>query len=120
MTTARDIKLDTNGDWEVSGGDLQLISDGPSIVQAIEIALQFFKGEWFLDLDAGVPWYQNVLVKNPDPNLLHSIFRKAISDVEGVTEVTALDLSIDNATRTLSVSFRVATDVGELSSTVTV
>lgn len=119
MTTARDIALDADGDWDVSGGDLVLVYDGAAILQAISIALRFFKGEWFLNTEAGLAYYQSVLVKNPDPTVLQSIFSKAILAVEGVTAINDLSLSLDTSTRTLSVSFRVATDAGLLSSTVT-
>ncbi len=116
--TARDIALDDAGDWNISGGDLTLVSDGPAILQALIIALEFFKGEWFLDEEAGLPYFQDVLVKNPDPNVLQSVFRTAILDVPGVLAINELTLLFDTAARTFAVTFRVSTDFGELVSTV--
>jgi hypothetical protein len=96
-----DIALDDNGDWLIQNGDLQLIGDDPGIIQSVTIALKFALGEWFLNLAAGVPYYQNVFVKNPDPNLLKSIFTDTILAVPGITAMVSLDLTIDPSTRTL-------------------
>lgn len=117
MATNRDIALDDDGDLSVSGGDLQLVSGADAIVQAVRIRLQFFRGEWFLDVDAGVPYFQDVLVKNPDPNVLQAVFRAAILETPGISELTALSIDFDRTNRRLSVSYRADTDVGEISST---
>ncbi len=110
----RDIALDENGDWLIAGGDVQLIGDGPAILQACQIALEFFQGEWFLDTSAGVPWWQQVLVKNPAPGQLAGVFRNALLGVAGVKQVLSLELSYDPPLRSLSVEFEVQTDLGLL------
>ena len=115
--TVRDIALDINGDLAISSGDLQLVSGSDAIVQAVKIRLQFFKGEWFLNLDAGVPYFQEILVKNPNPNVLQTLFRKALLETPGVLAIESLALTFDGRTRQLAVSYRVTTDVGELAST---
>lgn len=115
--TPRDFALNADGDLDVSMGDFTLTRGVEAIQQAIKIKLQFFQGEWFLDLTAGVPFYQSVLVKNPSPSVLQSIFRKAILEVPGVLAVTSLNIVISRVTRALTVSFTATTDVGELSAT---
>lgn len=117
MSIARDLKL-SGGDFDVSSGDLELVSDGEAIVQAVSIALQFVRGEWFYDLEAGVPYFQDVLKKNPSPAVLQSTFRKAILDVRGVTAVTSLSFTLDTKTRSLTVDWSASTDIGLLSSSV--
>ncbi len=118
--TARTIKLDADGDFDVSTGTLVILKGSDSIVQAVKIALQCFKGEWFLDPDSGVPFFQDVLVKNPDPSVLQTVFRDAILEVPGVLALNALELAQDRGARTLTVTFRVSTDVGELDGSVSV
>ena len=115
----RDIALDVNGDWEVSNGDLQLIGDGPAIIQAIKIALEFFQGEWFLDQSVGIPFWQEVLVKRPDVNQIVGIFRKAILGVVGVQAIESLALTWDKSARQLTVKFAVQANVGLLPGSVT-
>ena len=112
--TPRDIKLTDDYDWDVSAGDLAILTGADAIVQSVKLHLQFFKGEWFLDLDAGIPYFQDVLIKNPDPNLLQSVFRNALLAIPGVLEIISLSLAIDNETRTLAIDMRLSTDVGEL------
>lgn len=103
MTTARDIALDAAGDIDVSTGDLIMLADAAAIVQAVRIHFSFFKGEWFLDLDAGVPYYQSVFGKVKDPAVLAPIFRAELVKVKGISLVNSLTLKIDTAARTLSI-----------------
>lgn len=112
--TVRDIALDVNGDLSVSNGALQMVSDEAAIVQAIRIRMQFFKGEWFLDLDAGIPFFQSVLVKNPDNATLDYVFRKALLETPGVLSVLSLSARVDRSIRRLFVSYRVDTSLGEI------
>lgn len=112
---ARDLKLDASGDFELENGDLALVSDVAAIGQAVRIRLQFFKGEWFLDEDAGVPYYQDVLgKKNPSPNVLAAIFQDAVLETPGVASISDLRVTIDAQTRRLSVTVSALSDTGEL------
>jgi len=115
--TVRDLKLGADGDFAISGGDLVLISGLEAIAQSVRIRLQFFRGEWYLNTEAGVPWFQSVLVKNPDAVLLRTIFRDAIAETPGILAVVELSLSFDARARRLAVRYRATTDLGELDRT---
>lgn len=113
--TVRNLKIDdSTGDLVVTSGQLLLISDGDSIKQAVRARLRTLQGEWFLDTTLGVPYEQQVLVKNPNIPALSAVFRSAIETVDGVDEVTELSLNFDAAERTLEVTFKASTDTGEL------
>lgn len=113
--TRRDIKLDAiTGDWDVSTGDLVILTGGDAIIQSAKLHLGFFQGEWFLDLDAGVPYWQRVMGKVKDPNILYPIFRAALLEPQGVVSVQSLVLTFDRSTRSLRVVFELLTDVGLL------
>lgn len=114
--TVRDLKC-SGLDLVVEGGDLQLARGAAAIVQSVRIAMGFFAGEWFLDLDAGVPYYQEVLVKTPNINVLQGIFKDAILSVPGISDITTLNLSFDAASRTLTVEYTAVSDVGLIGST---
>ena len=59
-----DILLDANGDLDISKrGDISL---GDSVAQKIRIRLLWFEGEWRWDTDEGLPYFDGLLVKNPD------------------------------------------------------
>lgn len=121
LAGARDFKIDqTTGDVSLSAGDIALVGGVESIAQAAKISLQLFLGEWFLDEEKGVPWFEEVLVKGPNLVAVRGMFRKKLLEVPGVMDVLQLDLQLTNATRTLRVGFRCSTDVGEFAEEVTV
>lgn len=95
-------------------GDLALVSGIDSIAQHLTIRLRFFRGEWILDLRIGFPYFEEVLRKAPDLNVIRSLFREAILTTPGVLELADLTLDYDGVTRTLSVSFRAQTTEGPL------
>lgn len=70
------------------------------------------KGGWFLDVREGMPWFEALLVKNPDLQIIKGIFRQVILDTQGVTDVTQLDLSFDSPNRLLTGTIRVLCDDG--------
>ncbi len=103
--------LTSSGDLDISKGRLQIVSNGTEIAQKIAIRLQFFRGEWSLDTSVGIPYFQNLLgVKNPNLSTVRSLLLEAITSCPGVASVTNFTLSLDNNTRTLSVSFQATTD----------
>ena len=76
------------------------------MAQDLRTRLNMFRGEWFLDLQEGVPYFENIIgVKDPDKNQIKSIFRDAILATDYVTSVTSLDLVIDGSTRSATLDF---------------
>jgi len=118
ITGARDIKLDSDTkDLVIENGDLVLVSGVDALEQDIRLQLGFFQGEWFLDESVGVPYYQSILVKNPNLIGIKELFRAKLLSIPGVDEVLSLNLTYTNATRTLEVVWKVNTALGELSGT---
>jgi hypothetical protein len=116
LVGARDLKVDAvTGDIVVESGDLVFVNEGDAIVQACRMALELCRGEWFLDEELGIPYYDEILVKSPKLTPIREIFRRALLDVAGVLAVTSLNLSYTGSTRSLAVTWRVSTDFGELS-----
>ena len=109
-----DFGLDDEGDEYADATGLAMTGDLPGIKQQVTLRIGFFKGEWFLDEERGVPWYEEIIVKNPNLIRIREIFRDAILSVTGIREVTFMDLLFSAYTRTLSVNFRASTDLGEL------
>lgn len=91
-----------------------------AVAQAIRIRLLNFKGEWFADLDDGVPYLARDGVDASEAllgqqfNELRALaaFRTAIKAAPGVDVLDLLAVEFNNATRTLTVSFRVRTSFG--------
>lgn len=109
-----DIRLDFSHDLDLFRSELSLVQGEEAIQQQLRIRLQFFLGEWFLDTQVGVPFYRDILIKNPNLALIRDVFRRAIITTPGIASVEELNVEItDKALRVLSVSFRATMDTGE-------
>lgn len=108
-----DLLLDSDGDLVIDS-DVHFSTGVNAVAQGIRIRLQNFKGEWFLDLDDGVPYYQDILGQKYDQNKVRDAFRDAILATPGVEELLKLEVSFDGQTRTLSVEWEVRAATGTI------
>ena len=98
-----DILLDRDGDLHISPiGDIALTC---SARQAVRIRLLWFFNEWRFAPNLGVPYFEEVLVKNPNMNRLRRIIYEQAKSVDDVKDVKNIGISIDNATRRARFSF---------------
>lgn len=108
-----DLKLSTlDDDLDLTGEQLSIVDGDDAIIQHLLIRLRLFKGEWFLDTRVGVPYYDSILVKNPNLVAIRSIFRNAILSTPGIASLDTLETSFDAATRKLTVTFSAIKDDG--------
>jgi hypothetical protein len=115
VATVRDIALDASGDLSVVNGDLATTGfDAGGIAQDIDQALSMFNGEDPVSPSEGTPWFQNVLGKNPNPNVLRQMFTDVITARPGVEKVASLNMNYDHARRQLAVDFKVEGDADQL------
>lgn len=110
MELAIALKIDgenpTVGDLQLSGGDLVWLDDfALETAQRLTVKFNFFRGEWFLDRRQGTPWYQELLVKEPDRNVARGVFRQIILSDPGVAEIISLTLSEPDSDRQAEVVF---------------
>lgn len=111
-----DLKLDINGDLEVPGSGPSWAAGLDGVVQLCRIAMQQFEGEWFADLDYGVPWFQDILGGKPTAANIErarNAFRAALVSVPGVLRVETLTLNFTGPIRTLDVRWQVQTIFGD-------
>lgn len=114
-----ELSLD-NATWDLhleATGNIATVgeTDFPSLLsQRIKHRLQTFKGECFLDREIGVPYYNEILKKNPDLGRIRSLLSSVISEVDGVDKILSLDLSFDRKTRITYVTFRVLGNDGSI------
>ncbi len=113
-----DLQLDDSHDLNIENNDLVLIEDEYQVSQNVDITLQFFKGEYPLDITFGIPYFENVFVKNPDIPEVSAIFKTAIMGVPDVNELLEFDLDYDASARTVSVTFLVNTTFGIVSGSI--
>lgn len=109
-----DLKLSTaTGDVEIVEGEASLARGIDAIRQHLQIRLQTFRGEWFLDQREGIPFVQDVFKKNPDQAVLNAVFTNVILETPGVLSLNSLSFDLAND-RTLTISFSATTAFGDL------
>lgn len=98
----------------IPAGDVDLNEDGtlPDLLeganfvrQRLSIKFKFFLAEWFLNRREGIPYYRDVLVKNPDIELIRALFIDVIRSEPMVARIPSLDLIYDARERLLSFAF---------------
>lgn len=85
------LDLDPNspnyGDLLVVDGDLVLVTGAEEIRQNIVQRLRVFLGEWFLDINDGIPFFQQILVKNPDQGKIDDLLINRVTGTPGVVQL---------------------------------
>lgn len=82
------------------------------ICQRVKCRLQTFRGECYLDRNMGVPYFKEVMKKNPDLGKVRSLLAATIVGVEGVKSLEELKIKFDASTREYKVIFRALADNG--------
>lgn len=110
-----DILLDRETHDLVAGDyDLFLTTGVDLLRQRLKQRLLTIRGEWFLDVDIGLPWFQEFAQKGFDLDRVRAEFIRAIVETEDVAELVDFDLSLDRNNRLLTVRFRVTSPFGEI------
>ena len=110
----KDLKVDSiTHDLLATNFDLTLQSGIDRVVHNLKIRLWFFYSEWFLDTTFGVPYYESILVKNPDVPNIDSIIKSVILETADVNSLLSYESDYDVSLRKLTVSFRIDTAYGE-------
>ena len=105
-----DILLSTDGDIKLADADIELTE---SVAQKISIKLRWFANEWKFNRNFGVPYYEDIFVKQYDLEYIRQLLEEEILSVEEVSGIKTLDLTVDNERRALSVSSEVLLKSGE-------
>ena len=109
-----DIKLGTDGDLDTTNNDLTIITGLDEVTQRLRQTLRTFQGEWFLNLEFGVSYYQDILKKNPNLDVISTVLKNAILSVPGVLDLLEFVFDFDIVSRILTVDFTVRASEGEI------
>jgi hypothetical protein len=95
-------------DFDVSGFDLRTTSDDEeALIQRLKIKLLFFKGEWFLNTNFGVPYFQEIFVSMNAKDDADTVFKLAITEMQGVDALLKYASTFDPYTREFAIDFSV-------------
>lgn len=114
-TTRRDIKLGAGYDLDLSSGTFVFTSGVEGVLQAIKFAVQMHKGEYFANLDEGIPYFERVNVTADEAifgarigatDRALAAYRSVIAAVEGVRAVVSLSATL-TSDRTITIQWAV-------------
>lgn len=100
-----DIMIGQEGDILLTEqGDIYLTQ---SIKQNILIRLRWILNEWRLGPTMGFPWFEEMLVKNPNLMKIKGLLRNEIMQVDGVQSAVIDKLDYSAQERTVSIKYTV-------------
>lgn len=97
-----DICLDAGGNLAIAFGPYALAQDAASNIKV-------FQGEYFYDTQVGIPYFQEILGRQPSQALMISLFQTAALQVPGVASAAVVLAPIVGRTLTGTVTIT-ATD----------
>lgn len=77
------------------------------VSQRLKITLYTFLGEWFLDTDIGVPYFQQIFGKVRSKSTVDLIFQRIIANDPDVIEILSFESELSATTRGYSMTFQV-------------
>lgn len=93
----------TNDLFLDADGNLAMVTSAEAVGQHVRQRLGFFRGEWFLDTTAGMPWLDEILGQKYDPALSEAVVKAEILATHGVTEIASFSVSFIKSTRGLAI-----------------
>lgn len=96
-----DLQLDSSGDLDFESSDLVLVDGIDAIKQSLSMRLKTFLGEEFCDETIGVPWFTDILIKNPSFLVVGEILKAKILETKGVTDIISFVFDINDRIATL-------------------
>lgn len=103
----KDILLSSNHDLAIIDFDLKLTDETNVVAQRVKRALLLFKGEYFLDSEIGMPYYDDILGTKNSIDTIQAIFINAIREVKGVADIKEFNIAFDDPTRTLTINMNI-------------
>jgi hypothetical protein len=110
-----DFALDLDGDLDLSSGDLYVLEETYTqvVAQRIRLALLTKTGEYFKDIDVGIPYFTQFFIVKSNKAYIDQYFTDYLERIEDVSAITHYSSVFDPLTRVLNVEFNVTTLRGD-------
>ena len=109
--------LDANYEPQYGNGSLDFLTDIDAVAQIIGTKLRLLQGEWWEDLNAGVPLFQSMLGKAGGTSAIPLILQQTITSVPYVTGINSFSGGFNPSIRTYAFSASVQTSFGAVTIT---
>lgn len=106
--------LNSDNDIQVIDGNIPLAKGIDQVEQAVGLHLKAFAGDWFLNFDLGIPYFQTIFKKGVTLSQVEALYIDTILSVPAVLDLQTFNISFDAATRKLSIDFSALTTNGLL------
>lgn len=113
-------RLTETGDYSFGRGKGDFLTDIEAVTQAIYTSLKLLKGEWWENLEAGLPLFQSIIGQSGTPEHIKAIdliVNDKILNVTGVISIS--NYKGEYLNRTYSISCTVETIYGQAAVEVT-
>lgn len=105
LTLREDDENPIVGDLRLERGTLVFTRNlAEEVAQRILVRLNFWRTEWFLNLNAGTPYLTAVFEKGVPESTVRAVFTAIIQTTQGVASVDELSYTVDE-TRTMELRF---------------
>jgi hypothetical protein len=122
-TTLRDVQLTTPGhDFDLRNGTFTFTKGIDGVAQAIDFNVRMHRGEWFMDLTKGIPYFvrdgvtpSEALLGQKDANIDQraiAAYTSVILATEGVGSIVSISATFAN--RALSVAWTVTVQFDDI------
>ena len=94
----------------LTDGDLELVYDGEEIAQSAKIAILFIRGDWFLNLLEGLPWFTEMFSTQVSYSRKRDLIKSAILETTGVIQLVQFTFDKSDTDRNAEITFTVQTE----------
>jgi len=91
-----------------------ITSPNEDLKQRTKVKLFNFYNDWFYDLDEGIPYFDEVLKKNPNPIIVEGLIKSTILDDKEIVRLNTFEFDLDSQKRTLNLNFEALTQSGSV------
>lgn len=84
-------------------GKIKLVYRADEVLQRVRTRLRKIKGEWFLNINTGIPYYEGQILGGKDFNYIKLVISAEIINTEGVSDIQELNLITDPKTKKTSI-----------------
>lgn len=100
------LRLNADYDLVIETNSFVPIDGREAIKQHLAVRFGIFFPEFRYDTSVGVPYYQDILVKNPQFVVVQEVLKKTVLDTPGITDLIDFSFEFVSGTRDAQLTFR--------------
>lgn len=85
-------------------GKVGILDDADEVIQRVRTRLRRVLGEWFLQINAGLPYFNGDMLGGKNTQYVMMVVKAEILNTTGVQDVTSISIDYNNTTRKATVT----------------